>query len=76
MLETIKLILALIPIIVETARKLEEQFPESNLGKLKATLILESLVVVFGDGKETVALIEKILNGVVNTLNIFGIFKK
>ena len=76
MIETIKLVLSILPVIIDLARKLEQQFPESGLGKMKLSLIIESVKNAVGDSKEVLATVEKVISTVVSVFNTFGIFKK
>jgi hypothetical protein len=76
MIETIKLVLSILPLIIDLSRKLEQQFPESGLGKMKLSLIIESVKNAVGDSKEVLATVEKVISTVVSVFNTFGIFKK
>jgi hypothetical protein len=76
MIETIKLVLSILPLIIDLSRKLEQQFPESGLGKMKLSLIIESIKNTVGDSKEALATVEKVISTVVSVFNTFGIFKK
>lgn len=74
MFETIRLILTILPLIIELVKKLEVEFPESGLGKMKASLILETIKAVAGG--ENLQVIQKVIDTVVSVLNSFGVFKK
>lgn len=76
MLETIKLILSLLPIIIQTVRQLEELFPESDRGAMKLDLIRRTIQNVYDISDNTLPLIEKMVNTIVDIFNKFGIFKK
>lgn len=76
MLETIKLILSLLPIIIQAVRQLEELFPESDRGAMKLDLIRRTIQNVYDISDNTLPLIEKMVNTIVDVFNKFGIFKK
>lgn len=76
MLETIRLILTILPLIVNLAKELEAQFPESGLGKMKLSLILESVRAVIGDSESSLKVVQIVTDAVVKVFNSFGVFKK
>lgn len=76
MIETIKLILSILPLIIDLTKKLEQQFPESGLGKMKLSLVIEAIKNTLGDSKDVIPVIEKVTSAVVSVFNTFGIFKK
>jgi hypothetical protein len=76
MLETIKLILTILPLIINLTKELETAFPESGLGKMKASLILESIKSVIGDSDSALRVVKQITDTVVSVFNTFGVFKK
>lgn len=76
MLETIKLILSLLPLIIQAVRQLEELFPESDRGAMKLDLIRRTIQNVYDISDNTLPLIEKMVNTIVDVFNKFGIFKK
>lgn len=76
MFETIRLALSLLPLIIQAVTALEQQFPESGLGKMKLSLILETVRSIAGDTITSSATLEKLVNTVVSVLNTFGVFKK
>lgn len=76
MLETIKLVLSLLPIIIQAVRQLEELFPESDRGAMKLDLIRRTIQNVYDISDNTLPLIEKMVNTIVDIFNKFGIFKK
>lgn len=76
MIETIKLVLSILPLIIDLTKKLEQQFPESGLGKMKLSLVIEAINNTLGDSKDVIPVIEKVTSAVVSVFNTFGIFKK
>lgn len=76
MIETIKLVLSILPLIIDLTKKLEQQFPESGLGKMKLSLVIEAIKNTLGDSKDIIPVIEKVTSAVVSVFNTFGIFKK
>lgn len=76
MLETIKLVLSLLPLVIQAVRQLEELFPESDRGAMKLDLIRRTIQNVYDISDNTLPLIEKMVNTIVDIFNKFGIFKK
>jgi len=76
MIETIKLVLSILPLIINITTELEKKFPESGLGKMKLSLVLESVKTVVGDSKDVIPVVQKVIDTVVSVFNTFGIFKK
>lgn len=76
MLETIKLVLSLLPLVIQAVRQLEELFPESDRGTMKLDLIRRTIQNVYDISDNTLPLIEKMVNTIVDIFNKFGIFKK
>ena len=76
MLETIRLILTILPLIINLTKDLEGLFPESGLGKMKASLILESIKSVVGDSESSIRVIQTVTDSVIKVFNTFGVFKK
>ena len=76
MLETIRIMLSLLPVIIEVVKKLEELFPDSGLGKMKFALIRDMLISVDDISDDYIPYIEKTVNTVVSVFNQFGVFKK
>ena len=76
MFETIKIILLLLPAVIETVTQLEKLFPESGKGQMKLELIKETLTNVSDVSAEAIPLIDKMVSTVVGIMNKFGVFKK
>lgn len=76
MFETIKLVLQLLPLIISVTKQLEEQFPESGLGKMKMSLVIETVRATLSGSQELLPVINKVVDTVVTVFNTFGIFKK
>lgn len=74
MIETLKFVLALLPDLIALIKKLEQQFPESGLGKMKLSLVIEA--IKNGVGEDKIQLVEKLVASIVSVFNTFGIFKK
>lgn len=76
MFETIKLVLQVLPLIITVTQQLEAQFPESGLGKLKMSLVIETIRASLSGSQELLPVINKVVDAVVTVFNTFGIFKK
>lgn len=76
MLSTIKLILQLIPIILEIIKAVEDQIPESGMGKEKLQFIKEVLMSAIPQVEEIWSMVEKIVSSAVTLYNSTGVFKK
>lgn len=76
MLETIKIILSLLPIIIDVIKQLESIFPESGKGTMKFDLIIKSIQAVYETSDKTMGIIEKMIPTIVDIFNKFGVFKK
>jgi len=73
MLQTVLLVFSILPSIIELVQKLETTFPDSGLGKMKASLIIETVMLA---GKDiNPELLQKIIDTVVRVLKTFGIMK-
>ena len=75
-IETIKLILSLLPTIIQVIKQLEALFPESGQGQLKLQLVIKSLEQISGFSKDLIPTIEKVISTVVSIFNSFGLFTK
>ena len=73
-LSTIKLILELLPIIIQTVKQLESVFPASGMGALKFELIKRSLKSSYDVSNDIIPIVETTINSVVSVMNEFGIF--
>ncbi len=76
MFETIRLVLQILPLIISVTKQLEEQFPESGLGKMKMSLIIETIRATLNGSQELVPVIAKVIDVVVLVFNNFGVFNK
>lgn len=76
MLSTIKLILQLIPIILEIIKAVEAQIPESGMGKEKLQFIKDVLISTIPKVEEILGVVEKIVSSAVTLYNSTGVFKK
>lgn len=76
MFETIRLVLQILPLIIAVTKQLEEQFPESGLGKMKMSLIIETVRATLSGSQELVPVITKVIDVVVMVFNNFGVFNK
>lgn len=75
MFETIKLVLQILPLVISVTKQLEELFPESGMGKMKLSLIVETVKNTLGS-QESLSVITKVVDTVVSVFNTFGVFKK
>ena len=76
MLETVKIILNLLPLVIQVVQQLEALFPEGCRGKMKFELVVKSIQSVYDVSDKTLPIIEKMIDVVVSILNQFGVFKK
>lgn len=76
MLATTKLIIQLIPYILELIKVVEAQIPEQGQGKAKLAFIRESLTAVYPDIVNVWGMVEKIITASVTLFNATGAFKK
>lgn len=76
MLETIKIILNLLPVVIQVIRQLEDLFPESGQGKMKFQLVIQAIQTTQVVGTNMLPIVEKLVDVVVGIFNQFGIFKK
>ena len=76
MLSTIKLILQIIPIILEIIKAVESQIPESGMGKEKLQFIKDVLMSTIPQVEEILGVVEKIVSSAVTLYNSTGVFKK
>jgi hypothetical protein len=76
MFETIRLVLQLLPLIISVTKQLEELFPDSGLGKMKMSLVIETVRASLGASQDLVPTITKVVDVVVMVFNNFGVFKK
>lgn len=75
MFETIRFVIQILPLIIDITTKLEEQFPQSGLGQMKRSLIIDSIRSAL-NSEEYLPLVEKIIGVVVSLFNKSGIFNK
>lgn len=78
MLAQLKLILEILPIVVQAIRSVEALFPDSGKGPVKSELLFASAKLVeevYGKSIELIPIIEKLVPIVVSIFNRFGIFK-
>lgn len=76
MLETIKLILQLVPIILELVKAIETQIPEGGQGKAKLEFIETVLTQAYPQITNIWGMVEKIISSAVALYNTTGVFKK
>lgn len=82
-LETAKLVLGLLPTILEAVKAVEAALPISGKGKEKLELVKTSVQAVFDASNQTVTTfqetwpqLEKVVSAVVTLFNSVGLFKK
>ena len=76
MFETIRLILSLLPIVIQTVQQLEALFPEGGRGKMKFEMVTRVLQETYKVSNDMLPTIEKMIPIVVDVFNKFGVFKK
>lgn len=83
LLTTIRLVLSLLPLILDTVRAIEMALPDGGQGKAKLAMIRETLAGVFdtvGDATTTFEQVwpalERTVGAVVGLFNTVGAFKK
>ena len=76
MLATIKLIIQLIPYILELIKVVEAQIPEKGQGKAKLAFIKNVLEETMPDVNNIWGMVEKIISSAVTLYNTTGVFNK
>lgn len=76
MLETIKLILQLVPIILELVKAIEAQIPEGGQGKAKLDFIQTVLTQAYPQIVDIWGMVEKIVSSAVTLYNATRSFQK
>ena len=76
MFETIRIILSLLPIVIQTVQQLEALFPEGGQGKMKFEMVTRVLQETYKVSNDILPTIEKMIPIVVDVFNKFGVFKK
>lgn len=75
-MQTLIMILKLIPSIIATIKAMEEFVPLPQQGKMKLDCILSIITDVYGDAKTLVPEITKVINNLVKLANATGVFQK
>lgn len=76
MLETLKLIIQLIPYILELLKAVEAAIPQSGAGKEKLAFVRETISTLYPQVLDSWPTIEKIISYAVNLFNSTGLFAK
>lgn len=76
MLATIKLILQILPLILEIISAVEKQIPTEGKGKEKLQFIKEVLSSTYPQVIEVWSVVEKVIASAVSLYNATGVFKK
>lgn len=76
MLATIKLILQVLPYILELVKAIESQIPESGKGKEKLQFVKDVLTTAYPQIVDVWGMVEKIIASTVTLYNTTGAFKK
>lgn len=76
MFDTVKIIIQLIPLILQLVKAVEENIPESGKGKDKLAFIRSVLTEAYPQISELWGIIEKIIASTVALYNATGVFKK
>lgn len=71
---SIRVILEILPFVIQTVKQLEEMFPEEGQGKIKFELINRSLKSAYDVSNDLLPIVETTINSVVSVLNEFGVF--
>lgn len=82
-LQTIKLILGLLPLIIDTVKAIEAALPQAGQGAAKLALVRETLQAGFQVATDSVATfeqvwpaIERVIGSVVGLFNRAGVFQR
>lgn len=75
MINTIKIILQLIPSILEIVKAVEAQIPEGGKGKEKLEFVKEVLTSSYPQVTDIWNIVEKIISSAVTLYNATGVFK-
>jgi hypothetical protein len=76
MFETAKLIIQLIPMILQLVKLVEENIPEGGKGKDKLAYIRDVLTDLIPQVSDMWNIVEKIISSTVTLYNTTGVFKK
>lgn len=76
MFEQIKLVISILPIIIEAVKQIEALFPESGNGRQKLELVKNILISADSNLEDSWPLISKVIGSVVAFCNSTGLFKK
>jgi hypothetical protein len=75
--EIIKLVLALLPLVVEAVKEIEKLFPHSGMGPVKKAMALQMIEKADpASYKQTAVALDNIVDKTVSILNASGEFKK
>lgn len=81
--QTIKLVLSLLPLIIQLVRSIEEALPESGQGAAKLTMVRSALEAGYKMATDAVISFEEawpqisnVISAVVTMFNVSGVFKK
>lgn len=82
-LQTIKLVLSLLPMIIEAVKAIEAALPDGGKGEAKLALVRQAIAAGYSVATDTVAsfeamwpAIERTVAAVVALFNAVGVFKK
>lgn len=76
MLQTIEIIIKLIPLIIKLIKVIEEELPDSGKGGEKLQYVKDVITIGYPAAQEIWGSLEKIVNTSVALFNATGIFKK
>lgn len=76
MFETVKIVIQLIPLILQLVKAVEENIPEGGKGKDKLEFIQNVLTETYPQIANIWTTIEKVINSAVALFNATGVFKK
>ena len=74
MIEALKVVISLLPALIEAIKAVEAALPESGRGAAKLAVVREVILAVDASLETAWPLLEKLVNGLVRVFNLFGIF--
>ena len=75
-IENIRVVIGLLPTLIEAVKNIEGLFPEGGQGQMKLALVVESLKQVQEVSDDYIPIIKQVITAIVQVFNSFGVFKK
>lgn len=75
-MQQLKLIVQILPVLIDLIRSIESALPEGGLGKQKLQFVRELIQNIAPELLDNWPMIEKVVSAVVGLFNQIGIFKK